>query len=215
MSRSGWSASSAASPDLSGFRVTGQDLFHRGLVSSHSGNLSALRTPTSSRFPEESESVRQGDSIAITRHGAQLGHLGKADLVVVSLEADAAPRPVAPSMELPRHRAIYRATGAGAIVHAHPPHAIALSLLASEIVPRDLEGAYLLKTVPVVEPGDVAREGLAEALRSHPIAMLRGHGSFAVGASLEEALQWTTALEDSALILLWLKLTEGGRQPTR
>ncbi|MBI2917133.1 MAG: class II aldolase/adducin family protein [Chloroflexi bacterium] len=190
MPRSGSSSWPASSPDLSGFRTVGRDLFLRGLVSSHSGNLSVLR----------------GGSITITRHGSQLGHVGQADLVTVGLEEDpnAPPSTPAPSMELPRHRAIYRATGAEAIVHAHPPHAVALSLLEKEIVPRDVEGAYLLRQVPVVEPGEVAKEGLAEALASHPIAMLRGHGSFAVGNSLEEALQWTTALEDSCLILLWL-----------
>lgn len=195
MSRSGWSASPAASL-VAQFRAVGHDLFLRGLVSSHSGNLS----------------LRQGESITITRHGSQLGHLGKTDLVTVGLDGEAS-SPVAPSMELPRHRAIYRATGAEAIIHAHPPHAVALSLLEREIVPRDVEGAYLLRQVPVIEPGDVAKEGLTEALGSHPIAMLRGHGSFAVGDSLEEALQWTTALEDSALILLWLRLAGGeGRQ---
>ena len=172
---------------LAQFRAVGRDLFLRGLVSSHSGNLS----------------VRHRDSITITRHSSQLGHLGKSDLVTVALDGEIPPE-VSPSMELPRHRAIYGATSAWAIV-------LALSLLADEIAPRDLEGAYLLGKVPVVEPEDPATEGLAQELARHPIAILRGHGSFAVGDSLGDALQWTMALEDSCLILLWLRMAGAGR----
>lgn len=183
---------------LAQFRAVGRDLFLRGLVSSHSGNLSIRHRSF------------HGRTITITRHGSQLGHLGKSDLVTVALDGEIPPE-VSPSMELPRHRAIYGATSARAIVHAHPPHAIALSLLADEIAPQDLEGAYLLGKVPVVEPKDPATEGLAQELARHPIAILRGHGSFAVGDSLGDALQWTMALEDSCLILLWLQMAGAGR----
>jgi len=165
----------------------GRDLFLRGLVSSHSGNLS----------------LRRGQRLTITRHGCQLGHLGKGDLVETGVEADLSSSQQ-PSMELARHRTIYRATPARAIIHAHPPAAIALSLLVGEIVPRDVEGAYLLGRVPVL----AAQEGdrLGQELGAHPIVVLRSHGSFAVGDSLETALQWTTALEESCRILLWLRL---------
>ncbi|MBI2866315.1 MAG: class II aldolase/adducin family protein [Chloroflexi bacterium] len=185
------SSSWRASSTLAQFQEIGGDLFLRGLVSSHSGNLS----------------LRQEGHILITRHGSRLGHLTDSDLVRVDLEGELPPVP-APSMELSRHRALYRATSARAVLHAHPPHAVALSFLGEEIVPQDLEGEYLLGRVPVMAPE--SEEGLGEALRGCPIAMLRGHGSFAIGQTLEEALQWTTALEDSSLVLLWLRLQGKG-----
>ena len=41
------------------------------------------------------------------------------------------------STEINVHRAIYLGTAAQAIVHAHPPYAIARSLMCDEIVPID------------------------------------------------------------------------------
>ncbi len=175
------------------FREIGRDLFVAGLITSHGGNMS----------------VRLGDRIVITRRGAMLGRLRPEDLVETGLEADDAMVTLA-STELVVHRAIYRATSALAIVHTHPLHATALSLVEDAIVPVDSEGSYLLHRVPVVAAAktvgslEVARI-LPPALRDHPIAVLRGHGAFAVGALLEEAYMVSTTLEASARILCILR----------
>ena len=110
-------------------------------------------------------------------------------------------------MELPVHLAIYRATGAQAILHAHPPSAVALSLIDEVIVPADSEGGHILGRVPVIAAASVvASQEVAEKasslLQAHRAVLVRGHGSFAVGGSLEEALGVTTTLEASAKILL-------------
>ncbi len=106
-------------------------------------------------------------------------------------------------MDTPIHQAIYRAVDADAIVHAHPRHAIALSLVDQVIEPQDVEGRHHLGRVPVVaRDGDVAG-ALVRALREHPIAVVAGHGSYARGESLWQALQWTSVLEESAQVL-WL-----------
>ena len=176
---------------LEQFRQVGRDLYAAGLVSSHGGNLS----------------VRRGESILITTHGSRLGHLTEADLVEVTAGA----APVAePSMDLALHRAIYAAVSQErAVVHAHPRHAIALSLASNEIRPRDLEGRHYLGLVPVVAgDGDVAA-ALAAALRQHKIAMVAGHGSYAWGEDLWPALQWTSVLEESAQVLWLLRVLTG------
>jgi len=85
-----------------------------------------------------------------------------------------------------------------AVLHAHPRHAIALSLVMDVIEPADAEGKLRLGAVPVVEAEDVA-----QALRDAPIVMARGHGSYARGGDLWQALQWTSVLEESAQVL-WL-----------
>ena len=176
---------------LDQFRRVGRDLYAAGLVSSHGGNMSA----------------RRGEAMVITTHGSRLGHLTQADLVEVT--PDTAPA-AEPSMDLALHRAIYAAVPeAQAVVHAHPRHAIALSLVSNEIRPRDLEGQHYLRLVPVVAgDGDVAA-ALAAALRQHKIGVVAGHGSYAWGEDLWQALQWTSVLEESAQVLWLLRVLTG------
>ena len=167
-----------AAPDS--FLAAGRMLWEAGLVSSHGGNMSV-------RLPE--------GGLLVTRTGSMLGRLGDGDLVVVAADGSSRGEP---SMDTALHRAAYDATGAGAILHAHPRHAIALSLAMDVIEPADAEGKLRLGVVPVVEAEDVA-----QALRDAPIVMARGHGSYARGDDLRQALQWTSVLEESAQVL-WL-----------
>ena len=170
---------------LEEFEQVGRDLYAAGLVSSHGGNMS----------------VRQGEGLIITSHGSPLGHLAQGDLVEVRPGLE--PR-VEPSIDLALHQAIYAAAReAEAVVHAHPRHAIALSLVGKEIRPQDLEGQHYLGVVPVVPGGDNVAQALADALRQHRIVVMAGHGSYARGESLWQALQWTSVLEESAEVL-WL-----------
>ena len=140
----------------------------------------------------------------ITRRGCQLGCLEEHDLIETGINKNDRFTPLA-STELAVHRAIYRATPAMAIVHAHPPHAIALSLADKEIVPRCAEGLDTVGRVPVlgweveVEPGGLA-EIIAEALTEHRVLMVHGHGSFAVGQLLEDAFKCTSALEENSQV---------------
>ncbi len=171
------------------FRDLGRDLFLAGLITSHGGNMS----------------VRLGDRLVITRRGAMLGRLQPGDLIETGLDRDDAMVTLA-SSELVVHRAIYHATSALAVVHTHPICATALSLVEDAVVPVDSEGSYLLHRVPVVAAAQTVgsrevAEVLPPALRNHRIALLRGHGAFAVGELLEEAYMVSSTLEASARIL--------------
>jgi len=114
------------------------------------------------------------------------------------------------SIELAVHRAIYQETSALAIVHAHPPHAVALSLTETEIVPNGAEGLSKVGRVPVlgwhmeVKPGGLANV-IAQALKQCRIVMVHGHGSFAIGQLIEEAYNYTTTLEESCQVICLLK----------
>ncbi|MCZ7543130.1 MAG: aldolase [Anaerolineae bacterium] len=176
------------------FREIGRDMYVHGLISSHGGNVS----------------VRYGDRIIIKRRGAMLGRLKPHDLIETGLEKNDSGVALA-STELIVHRAIYKATPALAVVHAHPRHAIALSLSREEIVPIDNEGSYLLKKVPVVEEEFASgtpqmAKKVSDALTAYKIVMLRGHGSFATGQTLDEAFQWTDAFEEACEIILYNRL---------
>ncbi len=176
------------------FKEIGRDLYGAGMISSHGGNLS----------------MRLGDRVVIKRRGAQLGRLKPHDLIETGLEKNDSGVTLA-STELLAHRTIYMQTPALAIVHCHPRTAVAFSLSRDELVPIDNEASYLLKKVPVVAEEfasgtpEMANK-LAAALQSYKIVMLRGHGSFAIGQTLDEAFHWSSTLEESCQIMLMAKL---------
>ncbi len=179
---------------LEQFRKFGRELFLQGVNSSHSGNIS----------------VRMGDRVLITRRGSMLADLTERDLIETGLEEDDS-HIVLASTEIKIHRAVYNNTSALAIVHAHPPITIALSMLADEIRPIDTEGIYYFKSVPVIATeltvgSDEVAEKLPPVLQNYRIAVLRGHGSFAVGQMLEEAFQWTSSLEATCKVIFYARL---------
>jgi L-fuculose-phosphate aldolase len=178
---------------LTQFQNVGQCLFHRGLVSSQSGNLS----------------IRMGDRLIITRRGCNLGYLQENDLIETGINKNDRWTPLA-SIELPVHRAIYQTTQARAIVHAHPVHVIALSMAVKEITSYHLENFHSMSPVPVVGWGmDVKPGGLADlvagSLKDHQISVVRGHGSFGIGQLLDEAFHCTTELEEACEVLCLMR----------
>ena len=144
----------------------------------------------------------------ITRRGSMLNCLDEGDLIETGVFKNSRTTPLA-STELSVHRTIYQQTQAQAIVHAHPPHTVALSMTEREIQSNTIEG-LAANVVPVlgwdteVKPGGMADE-IAEALKQYPIVMVKGHGSFATGQLLEEAYNLTTTLEESCQVLCLLK----------
>jgi len=175
------------------FREIGRDLYAQNMVSSHGGNLS----------------IRLGDRVIIKRRGAMLGQLKPHDLIETGLEKNDSNVALA-STELLAHRTVYMNTPALAICHCHPRTAIAFSLSRDEIVPIDNEGSYLLKKVPVITEEFASgtpqmANKVAEALKNYKIIMLRGHGSFATGQTLDEAFFWSSTLEEACQIMLIAK----------
>ena len=176
------------------FKEIGRDLYEAGMISSHGGNIS----------------VRLGDRVVIKRRGAQLGQLKPHDLIETRLDKNDSGVTLA-STELLAHRTIYMQTPALAICHCHPRTAIAFSLTRDEIVPIDNEASYQLKKVPIIweefasGTPEMANH-LAKALQSYKIVMLRGHGSFAIGQTLDEAFFWSSTLEEACDILLKAKI---------
>ena len=182
------------------FAWVGRDLYQAQMVSSHGGNLS----------------IRRGDRLIIKRSGAMLGHLQPADLIETGVLEDDENTPRC-STELIVHRAIYQATPAQAVVHAHPRTTVALSLSRETIVPLDSEGGVLLGPVQVVaverpSGSPEVAQAVAEALERAPIVVVRSHGSFATGDTLEQAFQRTSILEESCQIIWKAELLSAGHR---
>lgn len=171
--------------------AVGKELYDRGLQTTRSGNIS----------------VRDREQFLVTKTGANLGRLAQSDLICVDITRHA-PISREASCESPVHRAIYYTTEARAIVHAHPVHTIALAEILSEngILPVHNEGIVGLKWIPIVDTTvlglDIGEEpsAIVSALTKSCVVVIRNHGAFAIGGSLDQALYKMLLLEDTCQI---------------
>jgi L-fuculose-phosphate aldolase len=167
------------------FARIGKKLFDEHLVGGNFGNIS-IRD-------------ERKDGFFIKRTGMYLDTAS--DPVFVPLIGEA---PREASSEYRVHREIYKKTRYHAIVHAHPPAAVAASLVMDRIVPEDSEGVLLCPLIPVVtgSPGsqDLA-DHVSEALIRSKMVIARGHGTFAAGDTVDEAYVFTSLAEHSCRIL--------------
>ncbi len=166
------------------FERIGKRLFAEHLVGGNFGNIS----------------IRSGrEGFFIKRSGTFLNVAS--DPVFVTMEGDAPPEA---SSEYRVHREVYRKTSYEAVVHAHPPDAIAASFVQDEILPEDCEGKMFCPTIPVVQgaPGsqEIA-ENVSHALCLSKVVIVRGHGTFAAGKTLDEAYVLTSLAEHSCRVL--------------
>jgi len=146
-------------------------------------------------------SVRRQDTIAITPSGVPYERMSPAEVCLVRM-ADGTSLPgLRPSTETPMHLAVYRATGAGAIVHTHSPFVVALSTVLDELpavhyAMADLGG--IVRVAPYTRFGtpQLAASAVA-ALAGRNAVILRNHGALACGPDLARAY-------DRALTLEWL-----------
>ncbi|MEM2320633.1 MAG: class II aldolase/adducin family protein [Candidatus Bathyarchaeia archaeon] len=167
-------------------------LFHRGLISSLSGNVSA-------RFPGASE-------FWITPSGVFKGGLRPRDLVKVGLNGVVIEGSLKPSIETPFHAAIYKwRADVNAVVHSHNPITTALVIAGIEIKPVTVEAAVMLgevKVVPWAPPGSEELANLiSEYINGAKALVLMNHGVIGVGGNLLEAEAIVEALEETATII--------------
>jgi L-fuculose-phosphate aldolase len=113
----------------------------------------------------------------------------------------------APSSEIAVHLFSYRARpDVRAIIHAHPPHSIALSLsgfaLTEPLLPEVILSLGEIPCTPYVTPGtEEAGRAVAELITNHDAIILTRHGSVTVGKTLDEAMQKLERMEHTAKIV--------------
>lgn len=178
--------------------VHGKSLFDRRFTCGGSGNMSA----------------RLADGVLVTPTNSCLGRLEKDR--ISKLDGDGkliSGDP--PSKEWVLHLAIYRARpDAGAVVHLHSPHAVAVSCLNglnSDNVLPPLTPYFVMRIgrlplVPYYPPGD---PGLAEAAgrvagRCRGV-LLAHHGTVVSGKDLDDAVYNAEELEETARLFLVLR----------
>ncbi|HOW27365.1 MAG TPA: class II aldolase/adducin family protein [Elusimicrobiota bacterium] len=178
----------------SDFFKFGRMLWEAGQIHYTSGNMS----------------VRKGDVLCVTRTGSSLADLTSMDIVTVNLKDSL--RDKGASSETPVHRALYKALpDIRAVVHSHPPYATALSFDMDEIVPADSDSLFIpsipvLTECPFAEGSTCVADRFPALLKQHRVAVIRGHGAFAVGDSLRQCIATLTMMENQCR-LVYLRRT--------
>lgn len=175
--------------------AAGARLAAGGLVAGTAGNLS----------------VRVGDHVVATASGTVLGELTPERLSVVDLAGTVLAGAAKPTSELPLHLSIYRAYPVAAVAHAHAPASIAVGLTRNELPPVHYLTMLLGGVVRVAGYATFGSAKLAaavtEALADRSAALLRNHGSVAVGADIAQArsrlelLEWLADVYARAAVL--------------
>ena len=146
-------------------------------------------------------SVLAGDLVAITATGAVFGTLTADEVVVVDRDGVVRHGDLEPTSELDLHLGIYASSGAGAVVHTHAPVSTAMSTVLGElpcIHYQQLQLGGPVRVAPYATFGTPELAGhVRQALEGRSAALMANHGSVAVGADADKALE-------NALLLEWL-----------
>ncbi|WP_306028011.1 aldolase [Stappia sp. MMSF_3263] len=178
-----------------------RSIFDRGLTGGASGNVSV-------RLPD--------GGLLVSPTGVSLGRLDPARLS----HFDASGQHMGgdkPTKEMPLHAAFYETRGAkaGAVVHLHSTHSVALSMLPETdpdnvlppLTPYSIMRLGKVKLLPFFRPGDAA---MGEAIRGlagrRSAVLLANHGPVVAAKDLEAAVYAMEELEETARLAL---LTRG------
>ena len=176
-----------------------KSMFDRGLTGGSTGNISA-RTPDG--------------GLLVSPTGTSFGRLDPARLS----HFDASGRLIggdAPTKEMPLHAAFYdtRST-AGAVVHLHSCHAVALSMMPEvdpdnflpPVTPYAIMKLGKVKLLPFFRPGDPAMGAAVRGLAGKRTAvMLAHHGPVVAGKDIEAACNAIEELEDTARLAMLIR----------
>ena len=166
----------------------------------NSTNLSPLRSGNISLRSNEDNK----DGYLITPSGKKYETLKPEDIVFMSLKENADNKDLAnkPSSEWRFHRDIYvNKIDAQAVVHAHSPHATAVSSHGKSIPPFHymiaLAGGEDIKCAGYATFGtEKLSYNVIQALKNRTACLMSNHGQVAFGKNLEEAFELAQEIEN-------------------
>ncbi|WP_341924254.1 class II aldolase/adducin family protein [Nocardioides psychrotolerans] len=165
-------------------------LAEAGLLVGTAGNVSA-RDPL------------HGDRVAVTATGVVLAGCAVDDVTVVSLASgEVLEGRLRPTSEIDLHLGVLASDpGVAAVVHTHAPYSTAVACVLDELPVLHYQQLALGGAVRVAPYATFGSPELAahvrDALAGRQAALMANHGSVAVGASLDAAVE-------HALLLEWL-----------
>lgn len=176
-----------------------RSLFDRGLTHGSTGNISARTEDGGLLVSPTGTSFGRLDPGRLSRFDAEGQHISGDP----------------PTKEMPLHSAFYETRGsAGAVVHLHSCHSVALSMLpdADEddflppLTPYAIMKLGRVKLLPFFLPGDPAMGDAVRGLAGKRSAvMLAHHGPVVAGHDVEAACNAVEELEETARLALLLR----------
>jgi len=175
--------------------VYGGLVYAQGLVSGASGNLSAR--------------VDQ-DHILVTPSGCHKGMLDAADLLLYNMKTGqtVGETRIKPSSEIRMHTFVYQnRPDIQAVIHAHPPYAVALSVagvsLAEVILPEVVLTLGAIADCGYATPTseDVVQAMKQSVQEGHNVLILARHGSVTLGKNMQEAFCRLETVEHVAKVM--------------
>lgn len=176
-----------------------KSMFDRGLTGGSTGNVSARTTD---------------GGLLVSPTGTSFGRLDPAKLSRFDSTGqliDGDP----PTKEMPLHSAFYDTrSSAGAVVHLHSCHAVALSMMpdANEdnflppLTPYAIMKLGKVKLLPFFRPGDPAMGSAVRGLAGKRSAvMLANHGPVVAAKDIEAACNAIEELEDTARLAMMMR----------
>lgn len=173
-----------------------KSMFDRGLTGGSTGNISA-RT--------------EDGGLLVSPTGTSFGRLDPARLSLFDANGtlvDGDP----PTKEMPLHAAFYETRStAGAVVHLHSCHSVALSMMPDvdtdnflpPMTPYAIMKLGRVKLLPFFRPGDPAMGKAVRGLAGKRSAvMLANHGPVVAGKDVEAACNAIEELEDTARLAM-------------
>jgi L-fuculose-phosphate aldolase len=179
----------------------GRLMYDKGFLSASDGNISARLEP---------------GRILITPSGVHKGFLDTEQLMIVDEEGrpQGHPGPVGrrlrPTSEMPMLLEAYRRRAdIGAVIHAHPPITIALSIagipLADCLLPEVIVFLGLIPTTEYATPSSEENvRAIRQLIANHDALVLQRHGTLTVGREPMEAFMRLETLEQNARIAFML-----------
>ena len=164
-------------------------------------------------------SARLADgTILITPAGAMKGFLQPAHIAHIDMRGEVVDGGPGASTERGIHIVAYEERPEmKAVVHAHPPHAVAMTIagidLQTPYIPEVVATIGGIPTVPFGTPGtDELGESIRATLRCSDTVLMTHHGSVTLGANLLDAYKKLDMIEHTARIL-YLAHSVGRAQP--
>lgn len=178
--------------------------YQRGFIAAADGNLS----------------VRMDDgTLLITPAGSMKGFLEPHHLTRVDASGKVLGDGPPCSSEIGIHLVAYEERpDIRAVVHAHPPHAVALTVagidLQMPIIPEVVVTIGGIPTAPFGTPGTPELpETIRELVRCCDTMLMKNHGSVTLGSNLMDAYKKLDMLEHTTRILYLAHTVRGGLEP--
>jgi L-fuculose-phosphate aldolase len=183
-------------------------LMHQfGFVEGASGNISARL---------------DAERILVTPSGLAKGFMQPEQLIIVDMEGrkieeTAGDAHLRPTSELPMHlEAYHKRSDVNGVVHAHPPHAVALSIagisMETPMIPEMVIMMGAIPTTPYATPSSTEnRDAIAAVIERHDAILLAYHGSLTVGKDVWLAYLRLESMEHVAKILFMVHQLGGGK----